>query len=282
MDCIKQQFDVPVGFDTDVNAAALAEQQWGAGKGLQNVIYMTIGTGIGLGAIVEGRLLHGAMHSEAGHMSVFQDVEKDPFPGVCPYHRNCLEGLASGPAIKARWKVASALDLPIEHPAWDLEANYLARAMKNVTLCFSPERIILGGGVMRQSGLLSKVQQKTKSNLNGYIQNASIEVLKTYIVSPHFGDDAGAVGGFALAQQAFKKKRGIDMISQNEVGQVYTRPWGTYQTIALESGHQVKILTVLPGGRLSLQRHFKRSEHWVVVEGAPTITLGGDNKTVLA
>ena len=206
VDCIKQQFDVPVGFDTDVNAAALAEQQWGAGKGLQNVIYMTIGTGIGLGAIVEGRLLHGAMHSEAGHMSVFQDVEKDPFPGVCPYHRNCLEGLASGPAIKARWKVASALDLPIEHPAWDLEANYLARAMKNVTLCFSPERIILGGGVMRQSGLLSKVQQKTKSNLNGYIQNASIEVLKTYIVSPHFGDDAGAVGGFALAQQAFKKK----------------------------------------------------------------------------
>ena len=124
----------------------------------------------------------------------------------------------------------------------------------------------LGWWRYRQSGLLSKVQQKTKSNLNGYIQNASIEVLKTYIVSPHFGDDAGAVGGFALAQRPLRK-RGIDMISQNEVGQ-FTRPWGTYQTIALESGHQVKILTVLPGGRLSLQRHFKRSEHWVVVEGA--------------
>ena len=199
VDCIKKKYDVPIGFDTDVNAAALGEQQWGSGRGLDNVVYMTIGTGIGLGAVVEGRLLHGAMHAEAGHMSIFQDVSVDSFGGVCPYHGACLEGLASGPAIKERWGVCSALDLPVDHVAWELEADYLARAMTNVTLCFSPQRIILGGGVMRQPGLIDKVQRKTQSLINGYIKNEACDNWQRFIVAPDFGDDAGIVGAFALA-----------------------------------------------------------------------------------
>ncbi len=200
MQVLQSEFAVPIGFDTDVNAAALGEQRWGAGAGLLNVVYMTIGTGIGMGALVEGNLLHGAMHAEAGHMSIMQDVSRDDFAGVCPYHGNCLEGLASGPAIKKRWQVGSALDLLPDHAAWDLEAEYLAQAVKNVILCLSPEKIILGGGVMRQVAMLAKVREQTKKIVAGYIQNDACNDWQNYIVSPAFADDAGVVGALALAQ----------------------------------------------------------------------------------
>jgi len=202
---LQAEFAVPIGFDTDVNAAALGEQRWGAGAGLMNVLYMTIGTGIGMGAIVEGQLLHGAMHAEAGHMSVMQDTTQDGFAGVCPYHGNCLEGLASGPAMKERWQVHSALDLTADHVAWDLEASYLAQAVKNITLCLSPEKIVLGGGVMRQPVMLDKVRLATEKLLNGYIQNDACADWDKYIVAPAFLDDAGVVGALALALDVTQK-----------------------------------------------------------------------------
>jgi fructokinase len=146
---VRRALNVPVGFDTDVNAAALGEQKWGAAQGLDNFIYLTIGTGIGGGGMVEGRLLHGLVHPEMGHISLPHDYEQDPFIGRCPYHKDCLEGMASGPAIEARWGKPGH-QLPEAHPAWELEAHYVAHALKTFITVLSPQRIILGGGVMGQ------------------------------------------------------------------------------------------------------------------------------------
>lgn len=200
---LKQAFpDIPLHFDTDVNGAALGEHYWGNAQGCKNFIYLTIGTGIGGGVIVNGELVHGIMHAELGHILIPQEKVNDPFTGICPYHGNCLEGLASGPAIKERWQVNSALDLPPEHPAWDFEADYIARALMNYILCFAPERIILGGGVMKQIHLLELIQAKTKKFLNGYIQNASIDHIENTIVLAGLGQEAGNIGALALAKLA--------------------------------------------------------------------------------
>jgi len=199
---IKNTFAVPIQFDTDVNGAALGEYYWGNGQKVDNFIYLTVGTGIGGGVISKGELLHGAMHPEMGHILIPQDGSKDPFPGVCPYHGNCLEGLASGPAIKARWLVDSALDLEQDHPAWDLEAEYLAAALMNYLLCFAPERIILGGGVMKQPHLLPLIQAKTKAKLAGYLENSTIEKIEQTIVLAALGQEAGNIGALALARLA--------------------------------------------------------------------------------
>ena len=203
---LKKEFNCPVGFDTDVNAAAISEYRWGAAKNISDVLYLTIGTGIGGGAIANHRLIHGAMHPEMGHILIPQH-KNDNFPGVCKYHGNCLEGLASGPSLKERWNVKSALDLPPEHPGWEIEANYLGIALANYTMTLSPKKIILGGGVMRQEHLLPKIRYQLIQHLGGYIQNPTvIQGLESYIVKPGLEENAGVLGAIAIAELALAEK----------------------------------------------------------------------------
>ncbi len=193
---------VDVGFDTDVNGAALGEWRWGAAQRLDTFIYLTIGTGIGGGGMVNGRLLHGLVHPEMGHIPLPHDWQADPFPGRCPYHGDCLEGMAAGPAIEERWDMKGQ-DLPSDHPAWELEAHYLALALRTFICTLSPQRIILGGGVMDQPQLFPLVRQKTLAALNDYVQSPAIlEQIDAYIVPPGLGNRAGVLGALALAQQA--------------------------------------------------------------------------------
>lgn len=195
---------VPVGFDTDVNGAALAESQWGAGHGLDPVVYVTVGTGIGGGAMVDGGLLHGLVHPEMGHVPVRRHPD-DPFEGVCPYHGDCLEGLASGPAIEARWhRVARDLG-PERDNAVMLEAWYLAQLASTLAYVLSPELIIFGGGVLKLPGLLAAIRDETATLLNGYLGTAvAREHIDQYIVAPDLGDRAGVLGGIALAQRVLR------------------------------------------------------------------------------
>ncbi|MCF6764683.1 ROK family protein [Thiotrichales bacterium 19S3-7] len=199
---LSEKLQLPIGFDTDVNAAALGEYYWGSARGLTDFIYLTVGTGIGGGAMVNGNLLHGAMHAEMGHILIPQDKTKDPFEGICPYHKNCLEGLASGPAIKARWQVESALMLDKSHPGWEIEADYLSIALTNYIMTLSPQRIILGGGVMKQQHLFPLIRQKVKQKLNQYIVNEMIDNLEKTIVPVSLGDNTGVMGALALAKRA--------------------------------------------------------------------------------
>ncbi len=192
---------VPVGFDTDVNAAALGEWKWGAGAGTSDLIYLTIGTGIGGGGLVGGNLMHGLIHPEMGHMRIPHDLAADPYPGHCPFHGDCLEGLASGPAISDRWQQASDT-LSADHPAWPLEANYLALALVNVICTVSPERIILGGGVMQHEPLFPLIRCKVQQLLNEYVQSPAILAhINQYIVPPGLKDRSGVLGALALAQR---------------------------------------------------------------------------------
>ncbi len=193
---------VPVGFDTDVNGAALGEWQWGAAQGLDTFIYLTIGTGIGGGAMVNGRLLHGLIHPEMGHIPLPHDWERDSYHGRCPYHGDCLEGMASGPAIEDRWGVKGQA-LPPDHPAWELEAHYLALALRTFICALSPQRIIMGGGVMAQPQLFPLVRAKTQEYLNQYVQSPVILTqITSYIVPPGLGNRAGVLGALALAETA--------------------------------------------------------------------------------
>lgn len=199
---ISKALDVPVGFDTDVNAAALGEARWGAAQGLSDFLYLTVGTGIGGGAIVGGRVLHGLLHPEMGHLILPRDPARDPFPGSCPFHGGCLEGLASGPAIEARWKTP-ARDLPAGHPAWALEAHYLALGLAAFVCTLSPQRIILGGGVMQQGHLFPLVRLELARILNNYIRvNELFEGLDRFVVPPGLGARAGVLGALVLAGQA--------------------------------------------------------------------------------
>lgn len=197
---LQREFNCPVGFDTDVNAAAISEYRWGAAQGISDLLYLTVGTGIGGGLIVNDRLVHGAMHPEMGHILIPQD-KNDCFAGVCKYHGNCLEGLASGPSIKERWRVKSALDLPEDHPGWELEASYLGLALANYTLTFSPKKIIIGGGVMRQNHLLPKIRAQLLNHLGGYIQNKTV-IKEEYVVKPGLQENAGVLGAIAIAELA--------------------------------------------------------------------------------
>jgi fructokinase len=193
---------VPIGFDTDVNAAALGEMRWGSAQDVSSCVYLTVGTGIGGGAIVHGRLLHGMMHPEMGHIRIPHDLAADPFPGNCPFHGDCLEGLASGPAMQARWGMPGA-ELPADHPGWALEAHYLALAAANFLFTLSPARIILGGGVMQQPGLHERIREELSIILNRYIRVPQVlEHMDQYIVPPGLGNRAGVLGSLALAQQA--------------------------------------------------------------------------------
>ncbi|WP_434379661.1 ROK family protein [Melittangium boletus] len=198
----RRALGVPVGFDTDVNGAALAEHRWGAAQGLDTFVYLTVGTGIGGGALVNGRMLHGLLHPEMGHFRLPRDVQADPFPGACPFHGDCLEGLASGPAMEKRWG-RPAGELPAEHPAWALQANYLALALSSYICTLSPQRIILGGGVMAQRHLFPLVHAGVRRVLNDYIQAPALtERIAEYIVPPALGDRAGVLGALALARAA--------------------------------------------------------------------------------
>ncbi|MDD8049304.1 MAG: ROK family protein [Thomasclavelia sp.] len=205
MGALKERYDIPMAFDTDVNGAALGESTFGAAKGLDSVLYLTIGTGIGGGAIVGGSLVHGLLHPEMGHMHMIVR-EDDNYKGKCPYHGTCFEGLAAGPGIEERWG-KSAKELPVDHPAWDLEAYYIGQALAMYILTLSPKKIILGGGVMHQLQLFPMIHKYTQKFLNGYIQKDEIttDKIKDYIVAPGLGDNAGVAGALALAKMALEK-----------------------------------------------------------------------------
>jgi len=191
---------LPVAFDTDVNAAALGEARWGAARGLADFLYVTVGTGIGGGAVTHGQVVHGLVHPEMGHIRIPHNLSEDPYPGGCPYHGDCLEGLASGPAMQARWG-APAQSLPAGHPAWDLEARYLALGLATWVCTLSPRRIVLGGGVMQHEGLFASIRAELGRRLNGYIQaRAVIEEMDSYVVPPALGNRAGVLGALAMAE----------------------------------------------------------------------------------
>jgi fructokinase len=199
---IRKALGVPVGFDTDVNAAALAEWRWGSAAGLDTFIYLTVGTGIGGGGLVDGRLMHGLVHPEMGHVRIPHDTAADPFAGTCPFHGDCLEGLASGPAMQARWG-RPAEELADDHPAWALEAHYLALALANFVCTLSPRRIILGGGVMDRRALFPLVRTRLQALLNAYVQAPEIlGDVDGYVVPPGLGSRTGVLGALALARAA--------------------------------------------------------------------------------
>ncbi len=199
---LRRALGVPVAIDTDVNAAALGEHRWGAGRGFDPLVYVTVGTGIGGGGVIDGRPMRGLVHPEMGHVRVPHDREADPFAGVCPFHGDCLEGLASGPALRARWGVP-AESLPSDHPAWALEARYLALGLANLVCTLSPRRIVVGGGVAAQPVLLPMVRVEVARLLGGYVQASALrDGLDAYVVPPALGGRAGVLGAMALALAA--------------------------------------------------------------------------------
>lgn len=199
VEAMKEAFSVPIGFTTDVNAAALGEATLGAAKGLDSCLYLTVGTGIGGGAIIQGRLAEGLSHPEMGHILVRRH-ENDEYQGKCPYHHDCLEGLAAGPAIEARWG-AKGIDLVDRAEVWELEGYYLAQALMQYILILSPKKIILGGGVMNQRQVFTSIYRHLPALLQEYV---SLPELPDYIVSPGLGNDAGITGALMLAHQALQ------------------------------------------------------------------------------
>jgi fructokinase len=205
---IHKEFGIPVAFDTDVNAAAYGEQYWvPANKGMDPLLYVTVGTGVGVGAIVNGHPLHGMMHMEAGHSFLPHDPARDPFPGVCPFHADCWEGLASGPAMSTRWGMPAEI-LPDDHPGWELEAEYIAAAFANLVMAFSPRKIILGGGVGQHPGLVEAVRIKMLQRLNGYISAPEfLEHINEVVAPPALGHRAGVLGAMALGMATLPHPR---------------------------------------------------------------------------
>ena len=199
---LRDAFEVPIGFDTDVNVAALGEHRWGAAQSVDTFVYLTIGTGIGGGGMVDGNLLHGLIHPEMGHIALPHNWERDPFAGTCPFHGDCWEGLANGPALEERWGQPGE-SLPPGHEAWSLEAHYIALGVTSIMMILSPQMVVLGGGVMEQEHLFPLIHQEVKSQLNGYIQSPTIlDRPDKYIVPPALGGRSGVLGAIALAQRA--------------------------------------------------------------------------------
>ena len=200
---LRSGLNVPVALDTDVNAAALGEWRRGAATGLDTFCYITVGTGIGGGAIVNGRILHGLLHPELGHMRVPHDRERDPFDGICPYHGDCLEGLASGEAIRRRWGHAG--QQLSDDAVWELEAEYIALALVNLACMLSPQRIVIGGGVAKQPTLLPRARRRLRELLAGYLRVPELtdpDAIDRYVVTPRLGDRAGVIGALELARAA--------------------------------------------------------------------------------
>lgn len=202
---LKEALKVPVGFDTDVNGSALGEATWGITKGLENSMYITIGTGVGAGIISNGRLLHGMLHPEGGHLLLSKHPE-DGFEGTCPYHRSCLEGLASGPAIEARWGKKGA-ELADQKEVWELEAYYIAQALVDYIMVLSPQRIILGGGVMHQEHMMPLVREEVKRQMAGYIRTKELTDMEHYIVLPSLKDNQGIMGALKLAVNEYELEK---------------------------------------------------------------------------
>ncbi|MDR4938856.1 ROK family protein [Rossellomorea marisflavi] len=196
---IKDAIPVPVGFNTDVNAAALGEATFGEAKGLDSCLYITVGTGIGAGAVVQGKLLQGLSHPEMGHILIRRH-EDDPYEGKCPYHKDCLEGLAAGPAIEARWGVKGD-QLVDKGDVWEMEGYYIAQALMQYIVIISPKKIILGGGVMKQKQIFPIIYKHLEKMINGYVD---LPPLEDYIVSPGLGDNAGITGSLMLAHEAYE------------------------------------------------------------------------------
>lgn len=202
---IKNALHVPVGFDTDVNGAVLGEARWGAARGLKDAVYITIGTGIGGGALCGGRVVHGLVHPEMGHLRIPHQA-RDSFAGNCPYHGDCFEGLAAGPAMEARWG-KPARELPPDHAAWPLEAHYIALGLVNLTVSLSPRRFLLGGGVMQQPHLFALIREEFARLLNGYVRHRDIlDGLDEYIQPPQLGSQAGVLGALVLAEKAGQRQ----------------------------------------------------------------------------
>jgi fructokinase len=198
---LRAALGLPVAFDTDVNAAALGEHRWGAAVGLETFCYITVGTGIGGGGMANGHLLHGLLHPELGHMRIPHDRARDPFDGICPYHGDCFEGLASGAAVSARW--GSPPEQITDERAWQLEAEYLALGLVNLICVLSPQRIIVGGGVMNEPSLLPLVRSRVQVLASGYFDAPELgEAIEHYIVPPALGDHAGVLGAIELARRA--------------------------------------------------------------------------------
>ncbi|PLT28809.1 ROK family protein [Peribacillus deserti] len=197
---IKEAFPVPVGFNTDVNAAALGEAAFGAAKGLDSCLYITVGTGIGAGAVVQGKLVQGLSHPEMGHILVRRHPQ-DSYTGKCPYHKDCLEGLAAGPAIEERWG-EKGFHLVNRPEVWDLEGYYIAQALMQYILILSPKKIILGGGVMKQETIFASINKYLAELVNEYV---ALPELTDYIVSPGLGDRAGITGSLMLASLALQE-----------------------------------------------------------------------------
>lgn len=201
----RERLHIPLGFDTDVNGSMLGEATWGCARGLDTALYITIGTGVGVGILSGGKLLHGMQHPEAGHILIPRRAD-DAYAGKCPYHGCCLEGLAAGPAIEARWG-EKAEALADRGEVWELEAHYIAYAVTNYIMILSPQRIILGGGVMHQEQLMPLVRAKVTEMLGGYIRTRELSDMDSYLVLPSLNDDQGILGALKLGIDAASARR---------------------------------------------------------------------------
>ena len=195
---LQENLHLPVAIDTDFNTAALGEKMWDSGKNVNDLLYITIGTGIGGGAIANGKPIHGLIHPEMGHIYIPHDTMRDPFRGICPFHGDCFEGLASGQALAERWG-EPAEKLHIDHPAWELDAKYIACALANIICILSPQKVIVGGGVMQHPGLIFQIRKEVTSFLKGYIQSPLVlDQIDNYIVLPALGNLSGVLGAISL------------------------------------------------------------------------------------
>lgn len=201
---VKDALKIPVGFDTDVNGSLLGEVTWGCAKGLTDAVYFTIGTGVGAGIMTNGKMLHGMLHPEAGHVKMVPR-SGDTYKGKCPYHGTCFEGMAAGPAIEERWG-AKAIQLADREEVWDLESYYIAQALMGIVLTLSPQKIILGGGVMHQKQLFPMIREKMLKELNGYIQAKELADIDNYIVPASLNDDQGIMGCIKLAMNSLEEE----------------------------------------------------------------------------
>ena len=198
---------VPIGIDTDVNAAAFGEYIFGNNRDINSLIYITVGTGIGVGAIIDKKMLHGLIHPEMGHI-IIPKFHNDKLKSVCPFHESCLEGLASGPAMMKRWNIHSATDLENNHIGWDMEANYLSIAIANYILCLSPEKVIIGGGVLNKKNLIDKIRKNVKKTLAGYLNHPKIlNDIDEYITLPKHMGSSGLMGALAIAAKKLGEKK---------------------------------------------------------------------------
>lgn len=204
---LKSKLKVPIALDTDVNAAALGEWSKGAATGLEAFCYVTVGTGIGAGTLLHGEPYHGLLHPEFGHIRIPHNFDRDRFEGACKFHKDCLDGLASGESMRQRW------GLPAEQnnndQAWDLEAEYLALGLTNLVCTLSPERIVIGGGVLKRNGLLPKIRNRMHHFLTDYFRTPEFETrdaFDQYLVSPVLGDDAGVIGAIELSKRLIQSE----------------------------------------------------------------------------